>query len=159
MTHIRYLLLALLVGATICVRGQSDIYQKYAVHDELYVAYVPKFPLDSTTTVAVTVIQAHDTAGWAWMCKEFNIYDTTGGSGAARQQKMLYCLRDKADPTQPATMVAGNVDYSRCCPLFASPVNYSVCIFHVTSRDEIIKVFEFRLKLLKDEKNKSRIIR
>lgn len=159
MTHLRFLLLLFLVGAATYVQGQSDIYKKYAIHDELYVAYVAKFPLDSTTSVGVTLIKAQDSAGWAWMCKEFNLYsfphpeelqDTT--------QKAVYtCLRDKADPTQDAPDLDGKVDFSKCCAFFASPANRSVCIFHISSEEENIKLLLYKINTITNGKTNHQI--
>ena len=99
MKTLKSIALLLLLSATVEAWGQHDIYSKYATHTELKVAFVSQFQLDSATTVDVTLIQARDFAGWAWMVKEFNINESLLYSSDSTNKNLssfMWCTRDKA---------------------------------------------------------------
>ena len=55
--------------------AQTDLYKRYASQPGVKVASVSGFAIDSASSVDVTVIEAEDDEGWAWMKREFYIGD------------------------------------------------------------------------------------
>ena len=71
----------LLLGTLLCLRCPrtvplhkcSQVYQRYVGHEGIDAAYIQDFPVNDTLTVAVTLLQAADSAGWAYLLQAFNI--------------------------------------------------------------------------------------
>ena len=51
----------------------SEVYKRYHKVEGVEAAYVKNFPINDTLTVAVTLLQAADSAGWAYLLQAFNI--------------------------------------------------------------------------------------
>ena len=71
----------LLLGTLLCLRCPrtvplhkcSEVYQRYVGHEGIDAAYIQDFPVNDTLTVAVTLLQAADSAGWEYLLQAFNI--------------------------------------------------------------------------------------
>ena len=64
--------LTMVLLSSFAVQAQTDLYRRYASQPGVKVASVSNFAIDSTSRVDVTVIEAEDDNGWAWMKKEFS---------------------------------------------------------------------------------------
>ena len=51
----------------------SEVYKRYHKVEGVEAAYVKNFPINDTLTVAVTLLQAADSAGWEYLLQAFNI--------------------------------------------------------------------------------------
>ena len=61
----------ILLIASLAAQAQTDLYSRYAQQAGVKVASVSGFAIDSVSRVDVTVIEAVDDEGWAWMKSEF----------------------------------------------------------------------------------------
>ena len=140
------LFLLLLLGGCV-VRGQTHIYNHYATHSNLEVAYLKDFPLDSVQRVNVTILQAKNNRAWRWLKKEFNIDDISQrGKAVARSGGNVINLssRDKQDPRKDAKV--GCIDHYI---LSTSYTLQTLIFYHITTRDELRAVFSYSIKNLK----------
>ena len=75
------IIMLLLLGTLLCLRCPrtvplhkcSEVYQRYVGHEGIDAAYIQDFPVNDTLTVAVTLLQAADSAGWEYLLQAFNI--------------------------------------------------------------------------------------
>lgn len=65
-------LILLLLLAAIQAPCQTHIYERYAPHTDLEVAYIENLPLDSVNAINATIIVARDSAAWEWLKDEFH---------------------------------------------------------------------------------------
>ena len=71
MKRITLILLAFLLAPLASLYAQTDLYNRYAHQAGVKVASVAGFAIDSVSRVDVTVVEALDDEGWAWMKGEF----------------------------------------------------------------------------------------
>ena len=75
------IILLLLLGSLLCLRCPrtvplhkcSEVYQRYVGHEGIAAAYIQDFPVNDTLTIAVTLLEATDSAGWEYLLQEFKI--------------------------------------------------------------------------------------
>lgn len=87
-------LLLLTLNERVCC--QTQIYERYASHERLEVAYLENIPLDGTNTINATIIIAEDSSAWEWLVMEFHIEESMFPN---RPESFKRMLRDKKDPT------------------------------------------------------------
>lgn len=63
----------LLLPQVVPFRQCSEIYQKYAEVDGVDATFVKDYKVNDSVFVNVTVLQAKDSAGWALLCKDFDV--------------------------------------------------------------------------------------
>lgn len=126
------LLITLLLLLATSVVAQTDLYQRYASRTDIRVASVTNFTLDTGITADVTLLEAVDDEGWAWMCNEFGLSLPT----AEQQQQMaagwdvvMFAQRNKQDPTQPAPVVNEKIDLSNACYVGVSYMSRTLYVF------------------------------
>lgn len=127
--HICFLLLLSLTGTIV---AQTDLYNRYASRQDIRVASVSNFTLDTGITADVTLLEAIDDDGWAWLCKEFNLATPT----KEQQQQMaegwdvaMFTQRDRQDPTKPAPVVNEQIDHNKSCYVGVSYLSRTLYIF------------------------------
>ncbi len=114
------------------VRGQTDLYKRYASRTDVRVASVTNFALDTGITADVTLLEAVDDGGWEWICKEFKL-----ATLSLEQQKQVgegwdvafFTQRSRQDPTQSAPVVNDQIDQSNTCYLGVSYLSRTIYIF------------------------------
>lgn len=116
------------------VYGQTHIYERYATHSNLEVAYIEGFALDSVTRVNVTILRAKNDRAWRWMQKEFNIEPLSGISEEyVRLHKKIvdFCLRDSDDLRN-----FSQGDLTSKCVLSISWETQTIAFYHIASHKE-----------------------
>ena len=121
------------------VYAQTDLYNRYARQEGVKVASVSGFAIDSVSRVDVTVIEAVDDEGWAWMKGEFYIGDL-----AAEQEQglregsdvVLFARRSRANPKDNAPVVGENIDVAASCYMGVSYLQRAVYIFCANSEEQ-----------------------
>lgn len=126
-----FILAAALLDAT-NVAAQADLYQRYANRTDIRVASVTNFMLDSTVTADVTLLEAIDEAGWAWMCKEFSLAQPS----KEQQEQMaegwdvvMFAQRSRQNPALPAEVKDERIDHSNSCYVGVSYLSRTIYIF------------------------------
>ena len=118
--------------ASLAAQAQTDLYNRYAQQAGVKVASVSGFAIDSVSRVDVTVIEAVDDEGWAWMKSEFYIGDL-----AAEQEQglregsdvVLFSRRSRANPKENAPVVGEDIDVAASCYMGVSYLQRTVYIF------------------------------
>lgn len=147
MKVVRIILCLLLLTAAREAVCQTHIYERYADHTDLEVAYLGEFRLDSATVISGTVIMAKDSASWEWLKKEFHVeqYDMNRDSSCVAVTKLL---RDKYDPTQEGT---GAVLESYL--LSVGFGHRAIVIYQYDTMKQYYSIIRYSLKKLSHEKN------
>lgn len=127
--HILFLTLSLLA---VSAAAQTDLYKRYASRQDIRVASVTNFTLDTGITADVTLLEAIDDEGWAWLCHEFNLASPT----KEQQQQMaegwdvaMFTQRDRQDPTKPAPVINEQIDHNKSCYVGVSYLSRTLYIF------------------------------
>ncbi len=125
-------IIAFLVLTSVVVYGQTDLYKRYASRTDIRVASVTNFTLDTGVTADVTLLEAIEDEGWAWLCEEFQLASLS----PEQKQQMeagwdvaFFTQRNRMDPTQPAPVVNNQIDPANTCYLGVSYLSRTLYIF------------------------------
>ena len=121
------------------VHAQTELYKRYADQPGVKVASVSNFAIDSTSKVDVTVIEAVDDEGWAWMKKEFYIGDLSPEQQAGLSEgfdAVLFARRSRSNPRDNAPVKDEQVDIAGSCYMGISYLNQAVYIFCADSEEQ-----------------------
>lgn len=124
--------LFIMLLVSFAAQAQTELYSRYAQQSGVKVASVSGFAIDSVSRVDVTVIEAVDDEGWAWMKGEFYIGDL-----AAEQEQglrdgsdvVLFARRSRANPKENAPVVGEDIDVAASCYMGVSYLQRTVYIF------------------------------
>ena len=112
--------------------AQTDFYRRYADQQGVRVASVNNFALDSASHLDVTLIEAIDDQGWAWMKREFMIGDLAPEQQStldAGSDVVLFSRRNRKNPSDNAPIVNEQIDASGSCFMGISYLNRTVFVF------------------------------
>ena len=139
------LLIVLLISSSV-VYGQTHIYNRYATHNNLEVAYLKEFPIDSTIHVNVTIIRAKNNRAWRWMKREFNIpTQSPQGNSIVKLNQPLITIYGR-DKNNLRSFNKKNVDDNYA--LSISHITHTIIIYHCTNRKERLTIFGYENKQL-----------
>lgn len=119
-----------LVSTTL--QAQTDLYKRYASQPGVKVASVSGFAIDSTSHVDVTVVEAEDDEGWAWMKSEFYIGDLAPEQEDGLREGsdvVLFARRSRINPRESAPVVGESIDVATSCYMGVSYLQRAVYIF------------------------------
>lgn len=127
----KFLCLVFLACASSVV-AQEDLFKRYSTRDDIRVASVTNFTLDTGITADVTLLEATDDQSWQWLCSTFELATPT----KEQEQQMeagwdvaMFTQRSRQDPTQPAPIVDEHIDYGNSCYLGVSYLSRTIYIF------------------------------
>ncbi|MBQ0159597.1 MAG: hypothetical protein KBT28_03090 [Bacteroidales bacterium] len=139
----KLIIFAIFLTLSIVCYAQTDIYKLYANRTDIRVASVTNFTLDSGITVDVTLLEAIDDHGWAWICKEFALLNPS-----EEQQKQIdngwdvvfFSQRSRQDPTKTVTITDNNIDQANTCYIGVSYLKQTLYIFcyDTTQQNDVI---------------------
>ncbi len=132
MKRILFLFLVFHISLLASVQAQTELYNRYAQQEGVKVASVSGFAIDSVSRVDVTVIEAVDDEGWAWMKGEFYIGDlATEQEQGLREGSdvVLFARRSRSNPKDNAPVVGENIDVAASCYMGVSYLQRAVYIF------------------------------
>lgn len=144
MTHFKFILYIVFVLSLGNAFGQTHIYERYASRADLEVAYLENVPLDSTTSVNVTIIIAKDSAAWKSLKEEFNISDSPFLPNIHSYKRVL---RDKYDPRNSCH------DNHNCCLVVVNYYRKSLSMFHYETIDQYYLITPYLTKKTSHEKD------
>ncbi len=130
-------LLCILVAPV--AHGQSEIYDRYAERDDLAVYYVENFRTDSIQGTFI-ILEAHDTATWFALAKEFGVGRGFTTKGSNDKNKYIISFQNSKDPTQDPPMItlpSGDQEYdiSQSCLTVVDITNQR--IFMIFAENEV----------------------
>lgn len=146
-------ILWLLFGNTLC--GQTEdplrtgfdnnfLYERYASREDLTVAQLRHYPVDTTLFVNVVMLKANDDEAWVSLQTEFQVFPFTTEvtNEIAEGAKVSHAAyRDAFDPTKSAPMLnEKEVDILHSCMLIASYNTNTIWIFHYQTQDEAFAI-------------------
>jgi hypothetical protein len=129
--------------------AQTELYNRYASQPGVKVASVSNFAIDSTSRVDVTVIEAEDDEGWAWMKREFYIGELSPEQQAGLREgydAVLFARRSRSNPSNNPPVVDEQVDVAGSCYLGISYLNQAVYIFCADSEEQYDAVVSLLIK-------------
>ena len=139
MKRILFLFLVFHISLLASVQAQTELYNRYAQQEGVKVASVSGFAIDSVSRVDVTVIEAVDDEGWAWMKGEFYIGDlATEQEQGLREGSdvVLFARRSRSNPKDNAPIVGENIDVAASCYMGVSYLQRAVYIFCADSEEQ-----------------------
>ena len=134
----RLLILAALL-LSVSLQAQSDLYSRYASQPGVKVASVSNFPLDSVSQIDVTVVEAEDDEGWAWMKREFLIVDLLPEQQAdinSGNDVVFFARRNRNNPAEGVTVQGDHIDVASSCYIGISYLDRAVYIFCADSETQ-----------------------
>lgn len=143
------LLCSALVSPFPALRAQTELYNRYASQPGVTVASVSNFAIDSTARVDVTVIEAEDDEGWAWMKTEFHIGELSPEQQAGLTEgfdAVLFARRSRSNPRENAPVVNEEIDVAGSCYLGISYLNRAVYIFCADGEEQYDAVVSLLVK-------------
>lgn len=135
----KYLLPLFVLLVSFSCQAQTDLYRRYADQPGVKVASVKNFAIDSSSHVDVTVIEAEDDEGWAWMKKEFYIGDLSPEQQAGLSEgfdAVLFARRSRNNPRDNAPVRNEQIDITGSCYMGISYLNRAVYIFCADSEEQ-----------------------
>lgn len=124
----------------------SEVYKKYAHSDHIKAVYIKDYNVSDSTTIAVTMLVAQDSLGWAVMSKDFNIPPLSElEKEATRPDEDLSFLRqvNKQDYSQ---RIAGFTENTES--MIVAPQDKKLCIFHTQSKSENLEVSHYYFRIM-----------
>ena len=128
----------------------SEVYKKYSRVEGVKATYIKDYRLNDTLTVGVTLLEATDSAGWAYLCGEFNILP--GMIEAAEEDSTTDVWTRKilkGHPESPYKKSDANHQEGETEPvieiLSLSIRRQEVCIFHTRNNKECDEAFVNRI--------------
>ncbi len=125
----------------------SEVYKRYSSVEGVRATYVKDYRLNDTLTVAVTLLEATDSAGWEYLIKKFNI------SQEMIEETAIDVWTRQSLKDQPETKYRGAVADSQgdqSAPVIElvaiSMKNQEICVFHTRDRKEYHAVFDNRIE-------------
>lgn len=115
----------------------SSLYQRFEHQPGVRVGFVKALPLDDSTAVDVTTIEALDTAGWRWMQDEFAIEFWSQTDSVEGNRSFSFRKMDKEVPS--AMPQADNSDFDM---LVVSQTDSCISIYHLENERQHDKVVE-----------------
>ncbi len=146
---LHFLLLLLCLLPFTPLQAQTELYKRYAGQDGVKVASVSNFAIDSVTRVDVTVLEAEDDAGWAWMKKEFYIGELSPEQQAGLSEgfdAVLFARRSRSNPSENAPVKNEQIDIAGSCYMGISYLNQAVYIFCADSEEQYDAVVSLLVK-------------
>ena len=114
--------------------AQQDIYDRYASHEGLFVAYAQGYQLDSNNRIDIIYIQAEDSAAWEWMRAEFNVPEANKRAWASGSE----CVFSHLSPISNPQKVAQFDDNAPLhCMVLGSHNQRALCLAFITRREQI----------------------
>lgn len=145
----RELLLIVLLALSVSVSAQTDLYRRYAAQEGVKVASVNGFAIDSTARVDVTVIEAEDDEGWAWMKREFFIGELSPEQQLGLDEGsdvVLFARRSRSNPRDNAPVVGEKLDVAGSCYIGISYLSRAVYVFCADSEEQYDAVVALLIK-------------
>lgn len=146
----RLLLFLLLCLSATAAWGQMETYEKFAARENLEVAYVTDYRLDSANAVDVILIQSQDSATWMALMHEFSSEEDIKVLDICWGSKAFVTFRaDRQDPTRALKTVWTKTE-SSCLVLIDLRI-HSLCIFYITDYEHQMRpIFEYSVRKLKE---------
>ena len=126
----------------------SEVYKRYHKVEGVEAAYVKNFPINDTLTVAVTLLQAADSAGWEYLLQEFNIPADMVVAAKANPAFDIWVwqiLKDHPE-TRYVSNGDGDGDTVKTEIMSTSFRKQEVCIFHTQNEEEGDAVFRNKIR-------------
>ncbi len=135
-----------MITATV-VHGQQEIYDHFSVRENLTVAYITDFRVDSVV-MDVVLIEAQDDTAWRQLLEE------TGNLGKHRDigkmnQKVLISYRSERRPKKDFLKLAASKDiagsFEASCSVYVQLAEQRIFVFFPTDSEQAIKTIEWML--------------
>lgn len=134
-----FIFLILYLSFFISAIAQSDLYERYSAQEGVMVAFVSGFPIDSTSHIDVTVIEATNDDGWNWMRQEFRITDLMPDQQADLREGsdvVLFARRSRSNPGSAAPVDGDRIDVAASCYMGISYLRRAVYIFCADNEEQ-----------------------
>ena len=150
---INTLIVIVVIGGVLAVRylppaiaywRSSEVYKRYSRVEGVRATYIKDFPLNDTLTVAVTLLEATDSAGWKYLLQKFNISQEMQTVLEQVDFGVMSWNSPKGNPEVKAATIGECRDVSLtdkdieiCACSFRER---KICVFHTQSEEEILAI-------------------
>ena len=141
---------AVRIPRTVPYEQCSEVYKRYCDVEGVRATYIQDFRVNDTLTVGVTLLEATDSAGWEYLCGEFNILP--GMIEAAEEDSTMDVWTRKSikgHPETPYKKSDANHQEGETEPVVEivsmSMSKQEVCIFHAQNDEECDAIFYNRI--------------
>lgn len=157
------IILLLLLGSLLCLRCPrtvplhkcSEVYQRYVGHEGIAAAYIQDFPVNDTLTIAVTLLEATDSAGWEYLLQAFNVSKDMRQETTASPE--AYGVWVRVAPKGHPEEKVKNVSPSSSEPILELvTISYNtrmIGIFHTDNREELDAVYDYNYDYMTKKSN------
>ena len=127
---------------TLPERKCSQVYQRYAHVEGIQAAYVKDYRINDTLTVAVTLLEATDSAGWEYLMKQLNI--TPEMQMVLKQRDIFEWQSPRGKPEIRAitkgegcdtSLTENDIEICTC-----SFNRLQMCVFHTRTKNEVAAI-------------------
>ena len=115
---------------------QTHIFDRYASHTELEVAYLENIPLNETTTINASIIIAKDSAAWEWMKNTFHVFSSSQIN--ERDRPRYTNLRNSQNPEH-----LGYDNPLECCLMVANYADRTIIFFQYSTIEQFKLVLNY----------------
>ena len=142
---------------TVAYWRSSEVYKRYSRVEGVRATYVKDFRVNDTLTIGVTLLEATDSAGWAYLVRAFDISQEKLSvfEQAGMDIFVWQALRD--NPEKQAATKGDSRDTSLTCndvvTCACSIKGNKICVFHTQSKDEMVAIDNYNYDKMIDKKN------
>ena len=120
----------------------SEVYKRYSRVEGVRATYIKDFPLNDTLTVAVTLLEATDSAGWEYLMKQLNI--TPEMQMVLKQRDIFEWQSPRGKPEIRAitkgegcdtSLTENDIEICTC-----SFNRLQMCVFHTRTKNEVAAI-------------------
>lgn len=147
-----FLITMLLAGNVVWGQSERDahkrsdaVYERYESRQDLTVAQILNYPVDSNVCVSVVMLQADNEGSWEELMQEFGVASLSmeQKQSIKRNNKVSAFMYKQADnPTMMADMQDGKVNKLKSCIVIAAYDAQTLWIFHYNTEKEALKIFD-----------------
>ena len=163
---INTLIVIIVIGGVLAVRylppaiaywRSSEVYKRYSRVEGVRATYIKDFPLNDTLTVAVTLLEATDSAGWSYLLNAFNepeeVRDVVEESTV--KNKVWIRLAPKGHPEEKVSNDGqGENKEGKKWSYDALLKSYdmrTICVFDMKSMEQYMALFEYGVDIMLDK--------
>ena len=150
-TTVILLCLLLVAGAAVLVLTPrtvpfdecSPLYRQYAGHEDIEATFIKDYPVDDTTLVDVTLIQATTDSAWERVCPSFipSIYTEGEKDTIIHSYSVTHW---PATEDSPQTIVNPTTTNQFIFITITPPLK-TICIFHIETIAELNAIIEYKI--------------
>jgi hypothetical protein len=145
-----------LPGAVVYWRS-SEVYKRYCEVEGIRASYVKDYPVNDTLTVAVTLLEATDSAGWERLMERFgapdDMIETVKSNPEARKAWVRMAPKGHPEEMVEGGMQGGDTEEWGYDMVAISFEPRAIAVFDVKSKEDFIALFYYNSDYMTNRTN------